>query len=150
MDCELVDALLDRDWGPFAAQARRLGLGRPVRRGTRIAMAANPTGTDEKFRAVLLCEDYDAVAPLLDFADPTTGEELGRQHWPHMQNAPYNEITYRGRQIPILCTPGTLGYHLHPSHHTEVHDKRIWSLPRQASLIARLMTQMGPYRGRGL
>ena len=109
-----------------------------------------PRGIDERFRVVLLCEDYDAVAPLLDFADLKTGKELGREHWPRMQNAPYNEIAFRGRQVPILCTPGTLGYHLHPSHCNEVHDKTIWSLPCQASLIARLMTQMGEYQGRGV
>lgn len=150
MEPELVEALIARDWGAFANQVRRLGLGRPTRRGTRIAMTVTPPGSDERFRAVLLCDDYDAVAPLLDFADLKTGKEYGRQHWPRMQNAPYNEIVYRGRHVPILCTPGTLGYHLHPSHHTEVHDKSVWSLPRQASLIARLMTQMGPHVGRGV
>jgi hypothetical protein len=67
-----------------------------------------------------------------------------------MSGAPYNEITYAGRRLPILCTPGTRGYHLHPSHHTEVHDKSVWTLVRQASLISRLMTQMGPYQGRGV
>lgn len=67
-----------------------------------------------------------------------------------MEAAPYNEIVFRGRHVPILCTPGTLGYHLHPSHHTESHDKACWSLPRQATLIARLMNGMGAYQGRGL
>ena len=122
METELVEALLVRDWGAFVAQARRLGLGRPVRRGTRIALTISPRGIDERFRVVLLCEDYDAVAPLLDFADLKTGKELGREHWPRMQNAPYNEIAFRGRQVPILCTPGTLGYHLHPSHCNEASD----------------------------
>lgn len=150
MDAELVKSLIDRDWGAFTGQAKRLGLGRPVRSDTRIDIPVSPAGTDDEFRAVLFCEDYDAVSPLLDFADPKTGKEYGRQFWPKMQNAPYNEIVYRGRQVPILCTPGTLGYHLHPSHHTEVHDKSIWTLPRQASLIARLITQMGPYMGRGV
>ena len=150
MELELVEALIDRDWDTFATRAARLGLGQPARHGTRIAMTVTPPGTNELFRAVLLCDDYNAVAPLLDFADPKTGKDHGRQHWPRMQNAPYNEIVYRGRHLPILCVPGTLGYHLHPSHHTEVHDKSIWSLPRQASLIARLMTQMGPYVGRGV
>lgn len=150
MDRALVDALIDRDWAPFAAQAGRLSLGTPRRRGTRIDMNVTPHDTEEEFRVVLLCEDYDALAPLLDFGDLKTGKLLGREHWPRLGNAPYNEIVHRGRHVPILCIPGTLGYHLHPSHHTEVHDKSIWSLPRQASLIARLMTQMGPYRGRGV
>lgn len=150
MEPELVETLLDRDWGAFVAQTRRLGLGRPTRCCTRIALTVSPPGTDERFRAVLLCDDYDAVAPLLDFADLRTGKDLGRAHWPRMRDAPYNEITFGGRHVPILCTPGTRGYHLHPSHHTEVHDKAIWTLPRQASLLGRLMTQMGPYCGRGM
>lgn len=150
MDAALTEALIDRDWAPFVAQARRLGLGTPTRTGSRVDMIVVPRETDEQFRAVLLCDDYDAVAPLLDFADVEVGESLGREHWPRMGGAPYNEIAYRGRSVPILCTPGTRGYHLHPSHCSEVHDKRIWRLARQAALIARLMTQMGPYIGRGL
>jgi hypothetical protein len=55
-----------------------------------------------------------------------------------------------GRNVPILCTPGTRGYHLHPSHCGEAHDKAIWTLSRQASLLGRLMSQMGTYLGRGL
>lgn len=150
MEPQLVEALLARDWGAFVKQARRLGLGRPVRRGTRIAMTVCPPGTDERFRAVLLCDEYDAVAPLLDFVDLRTGKQYGREHWPRMGDAPYNEIVHQGRRVPILCTPGTLGYHLHPSHHAEAHDKAVWSLPRQASLISRFMNQMGPFQSRGL
>jgi hypothetical protein len=149
MDPELVQQLIDRDWAPLLAQARRLGLGEPKRHEERIELLVTPQGTDTRFRAVLLCDGYDATAPLLDFADPETGE-LGCAHWPHMANAPYNAITYDGRHVPILCTPGTRGYHLHPSHRGEHYDKSIWKLARQASLLGRLMTQMGPYVGRGV
>lgn len=150
MDAVLIASLLDRDWPSFVAHAQRLGLGQPQRTGTRLDLIVTAPGTTELFRPVLLCEDYDAAAPLLDFADVEAGESLGGQHWPRMSGAPYNEITYAGRRVPILCTPGTLGYHLHPSHHAEVHDKSVWTLARQASLISRLMTQMGTYQGRGV
>jgi hypothetical protein len=150
MDAALVQELIDRDWAPFAAQSRRLGLGMPQRDGERIDLLVSPDGTTERFRAVLLCDGYDAIAPVLDFAELDAGVELGKPHWPRMSAAPYNEITYGGRQLPILCFPGTRGYHLHPSHHTEIHDKKIWRLPCQADLIARLLTRMGNYQGRGL
>ena len=66
-----------------------------------------------------------------------------------MRDAPYNEIAYGGRRVPILCTPGTLGYHLHPSHHTEVHDKSIWDLPPgEPALPAH--DPDGPLLGRGV
>ena len=149
MDPDLVAMLIDRDWAPFLTQARRLGLGEPERDGERIDVVVTPGGTDARFRAALLCDGYDGVAPLLDFADLETGE-LGAEHWPRMSNAPYNAITYAGRNVPILCTPGTRGYHLHQSHSSEVHNKSIWALPRQASLLGRLMSQMGSYVGRGL
>ncbi len=150
MDQALTAALIDRDWASFVAQARRLGLGTPIRDGTRIDLIVVPRDTQERFRAVLLCDEYDAVAPLLDFADPETGRHFGREYWPRMEAAPYNEIPYRDRALPILCTPGTRGYHLHSSHCTEVHDRCIWTLPRQASLVSRLMTQMGQFLGQGL
>lgn len=38
MDSELVEAMLVRDWGAFTKQVKRLGLGRPIRHGTRIAL----------------------------------------------------------------------------------------------------------------
>jgi hypothetical protein len=149
MDAELVTLLIDRDWAALLAQARRLGLGAPERVEHRIDLVVSPPDTSERFRAVLLCDGYDAVAPLLDFADLKTGE-LGNEHWPRMAGAPYNAINYGGRNLPILCTPGTRGYHLHPSHCGESHDKATWTLPRQASLLARLMSQMGSYTGRGV
>jgi hypothetical protein len=149
MDTELVNELIDRDWAPFLTQARRLGLGETQRSGERIDVVVTPLGSEERFCAVLLCDGYDALAPVLDFADPATGER-GREQWPRMGNAPYNSIVYGGEHLPILCVPGTRGYHLHPSHCAESHDKKIWTLPRQASLLARLMRQMGPYQGRGV
>lgn len=149
MDADLVSALIDRDWGPFLAQVRRLGLSEPIRSGERIDVPTVVPRTEERFVAVLLCDGYDALAPLLDFSTEIGGE-VGRPHWPRFDAAPYNAITYNGRDVPILCTPGTRGYHLHPSHHTEVHDKSIWTLSCQATLIARLMTRMGNYQGRGL
>jgi hypothetical protein len=150
MDATLVQELIDRDWAQFVAQSRRLGLGAPERSSDRIDLVVSPTGTTDRFRAVLLCDGYDAVAPALDFAELETGVELGKPYWPRMSAAPYNEIAYAGRRLPILCTPGTRGYHLHPSHHAESHDKNIWRLPLQADLIARLLTRMGSYQGCGL
>ncbi len=150
MDSSLVSGLIDRDWAPFVEQARRLGLGEPRRHADRIDLLVTPKGASEQFRAVLFCDDYDAVPPLLDFVDVETGKQLGRGYWPRMSEAPYNEVIAQGRSVPILCTPGTRGYHLHASHSSETHDKRIWLLPRQADLLARLLNRMGTYQGRGL
>lgn len=90
MDAVLIASLLDRDWPSFVAHAQRLGLGQPQRTGTRLDLIVTAPGTTELFRPVLLCEDYDAAAPLLDFADVEAGESLGGQHWPRMSGAPYN------------------------------------------------------------
>jgi hypothetical protein len=150
MDSTLVAELIDRDWASFVEQTRRLGLGEPSRRADRIDLLVTPHGASEEFRAVLFCDDYDAFAPLLDFADVETGEQLGRAYWPRMSEAPYNEVMAKGRNLPILCTPGTRGYHLHASHSSETYERRIWLLPRQADLIARLLNRMGTYQGRGL
>jgi hypothetical protein len=149
VDVQLLDAVLERDWASFSAQCARLRLGPPRRAGSRIDVPVTPTGTTDPYVAVLLCDDYDARAPLLDFANPTNPAELGALWWPNMATAPYNTITYQGRQIPILCTPGTLGYHLHPSHYAETHQRTIWRLPKVATLIARLVHHWGPYQGRG-
>ena len=150
MDIELVHAVIDRDWAAFAAQSGRLGLGTPIRTGTDIFVPLQPTGASEEFLAVLGCDEYDMIAPLLDFADPGSPAERGGAYWPKMGGAPMNSIVYAGRTIPIICTPGTRGYHLHTSHAAESWPASTWKLPKVASLLWRFAHGMGPYRGRGL
>lgn len=150
MDDELVTTLIDRDWAPFVDQVRRLRLGDPERDGIRINTLVRPDGTDDEFHAVLLCDGYDAQAPVLDFADLDNPELLGAPYWPRMAGAPMNSITLDGRHLPIICTPGTRGYHLHDSHRAEQHARETWRLPRVVSILARFLRRMGPYQGRGL
>jgi len=149
VDGALASALIDRDWAPFLEQVRRLGLGEPARHDTRIDIAARPPGAEEDFLAVLLCDGYDAQAPVLDFADPADPTALGAAHWPRIDGAPMNSVAWDGRQLPIICTPGTRGYHLHPSHVAEQHPRERWRLPVVATLLSRFL-RMGPYRGRGV
>lgn len=150
MDIELVRAVIDRDWAAFAAQSARLGLGTPTRTDTDIFIPLQPIEADEEFLAVLSCDDYDMIAPLLDFANPGNPAERGSGYWPKMAGAPMNSIVYAGRTIPIICTPGTRGYHLHVSHKAESWPPSTWKLPKVASLLWRFAHEMGPYRGHGL
>lgn len=149
MDDALANALIDRDWAPFLGQARRLSLGEPRRSGTRIDIPAHPPGSQDEFLSVLLCDGYDAQAPVLDFADPADPSALGAPYWPKIEGAPMNTVTWNGRTLPIICTPGTRGYHLHTSHSGEQHPRDRWRLPRVATLLSRFL-RMGPYRGRGV
>jgi len=150
VDVELVYAVIDRDWAAFAVQSARLGLGTPTRTGTDIFIPLQPIDSSEEFLAVLSCDDYDMIAPLLDFANPSNPAERGGAYWPKMAGAPMNSIPYAGRTIPIICTPGTRGYHLHSSHKAESWPASTWRLPRAASLLWRFTHEMGPYQGRGL
>lgn len=150
MDIELVHAVIDRDWAAFAAPSARLGLGTPTRTDTDIFVPLQAPGSSEEFLAVLSCDDYDVIAPLLDFADPGNPAERGGPYWPKMAGAPMNSIAYAGRTIPIICTPGTRGYHLHPSHKAENWPASTWKLPKVASLLWRFAHEMGAYQGRGL
>ena len=150
MDARLVHALIERDWPNFIDQVKRLHLSEPKRDGIRIDIECKPTGTDDRFRAVLICEDYDAQAPVLDFADIDNPALLGAPYWPKMAKAPMNAVQWKGRHLPIICTPGTLGYHIHQSHCGETHARDTWRLPAVASLLHRLLTSMGPYAGRGV
>ena len=134
----------------FAAQSALLGLGTPVRTDTDIFVPLKPIESSDEFLAVLGCDDYDVVAPLLDFADPGNPAERGGAYWPKMEGAPMNSIAYAGRTVPIICTPGTRGYHLHTSHKAESWPASTWKLPKVASLLARFAHEMGPYGGRGL
>lgn len=147
MDTELVLAVIERDWPKFTAQAGRLGLGQPRRTGTEIHVPVRPAGADEDFLAVLECDGYDLVAPLLDFADFADPGRRGAFYWPRMASAPMNQIAIGSRTVPIVCTPGTRGYHLHISHAQEDHPRRTWRLPAVATLLHRFLTQMGPYQG---
>jgi len=149
VDDALVNALLDRDWEPFAEQVRRLGLGDPSHANSRINIPVEPPGTDDEFLAVLFCDGYDAQAPLLDFADPNNPADVGGPYWPRIEGAPMNSVVWNGRTVPIICTPGTRGYHLHQSHVAEQHPRERWRLPVVATLLARFL-RMGPYRGRGV
>lgn len=150
MDIELVHAVIDRDWAAFAAQSADLGLGEPSRTGTDIYVPIRPAGADQDFLALLSCDAYDTIAPLLDFADPAEPARRGVAYWPKMASAPMNSIEYNGTRVPIICTPGTRGYHLHASHSAESWPAATWRLPKVASLLWRFSQKMGPYQGRGL
>jgi hypothetical protein len=149
MDAALANAIIDRDWSDFAAQVQRLQLGSPERDGTRIDIVVSPLGSAKRFRAVLLCDDYDAEAPVLDFADPANPAHLSREFWPNIEGAPINSVTYAGRFLPIICVVGTRGYHLHTSHSAEQHPKSIWRLPVVAGILQRFL-RMGRLVGRGV
>jgi len=150
MDAALVASLIDRDWDPFVQACRTLSVGTPSRDGDRILVTCVPAGTDETFLAVVECDDYDAQAPLLDFANPEDPSDFGRQWWPQMQAAPYNGVVVGGRDLPILCVKGTRGYHLHTSHSAEQYERAVWRLPVTATLLHRLLHQWGPYMKRGV
>lgn len=151
MDIALVSRLVDRDWPAFELACQRLAVGTPTRRdATTITVACTPHGSEDRYLAVIECDDYDAQAPLLDFADPDDPTAVGRQWWPLMTAAPYNNVNRPdGGHLPILCVPGTRGYHLHSSHSAEIHDRVIWRLPTTAALLHRLLHRWGPYQGRG-
>jgi hypothetical protein len=149
MDAALSNALIDRDWEDFTTQVGRLKLGWPERDGTRIDVVVTAPGTTEQFCAALLCDDYDAIAPVLDFADLADPALLGRVHWPNIEGAPYNSVTYDGRYLPILCVVGTRGYHIHSSHSAEQHPKSSWRLPVVASRLHWFL-RMGRLVGRGV
>lgn len=149
MDAGLVGELIERDWDDFVAACRRYGFEAPLRDGHRVDILVGITGSDDRFRAVLLCDGYDSQAPVLDFAD-LDGVEIGREHWPRMASAPMNSIVFEGRHLPILCVAGTRGYHLHDSHKAEAHPRSSWALPAVATILWRLTAQWGPYQGRGV
>jgi hypothetical protein len=149
MDTALTNALIDRDWGDFTTQLKRLKLGSPQRNGTRIDIVVSAPDTAGQFRAALLCDDYDAIAPVLDFADLADPDLLGREYWPNIEGAPYNSVMYAGRYLPIICVVGTRGYHIHTSHAAEQHPKSSWRLPAVASLLHRFL-RMGRLVGRGI
>lgn len=150
MDAALIHAVIDRDWPALTAQAARLGLGSPHRTGMEIHIPVRPAGASEGYLAILECDGYDAVAPLLDFADPEHPDQRGGRFWPQMGTAPMNSVALGERSVPIICTPGTRGYHLHPSHAQENHPRSTWRLSAVATLLNRFLTQMGPYQGRGI
>lgn len=150
MEAALVTRLIDRDWPDFEGACRRLGLGVPTRDDDTITVICLPAGVDDPYLAVVACDGYDAQAPLLDFADPAGSGDTGRQWWPRMASAPMNNVVVDGRHLPILCVPGTRGYHLHPSHSGEQHPRSAWRLPLTAAILHRLLHQWGPYQGRGV
>ena len=150
IDEELVTRVIDRDWRDFEAACRRLGVGIPTIAGQRISIPCIPAASADQYLAIVECVDYDAQAPLLQFADPAGSGDIGRQWWPRMATAPINNIVLDGAHTPILCVPGTLGYHLHPSHCNEQHPRTAWRLPVVAAILHRFLHQWGPYQGRGL
>lgn len=150
MDLILVESLIERDWQAFTQVCRSLAVGTPERSGDLIHISCKPTGASDEFLAVIECDEYDAQAPLLDFANPKDFTDVGRHWWPRMQGAPYNNIELGGRHVPILCVQGTRGYHLHPSHCAEQHDRSTWRLATTATILHRLLHQWAPYVSRGL
>lgn len=149
MDAVLVASLIDRDWEAFVRVCRTLAVGTPERDGDLVYIPCSPSATDDQYLAVLDCSGYDGVAPLLEFANPDDYSDVGRQWWPNMAAAPFNNIVVAGRHIVILCVPGTRGYHLHPSHSSERYERTTWKLTASATLLHRLLHTWGPYQGRG-
>jgi len=125
MDVALSNALIDRDWEDFTTQVGRLKLGWPERDGTRIDVVVTPHPARPSSSAQhCSADDYDAIAPVLDFADLADPGAPRRVHWPNIEGAPYNSVTYDGRYLPILCVVGTRGYHIHSSHSAEQHPEK--------------------------
>lgn len=150
MDAALSIRLIERDWAALAAQCSRLRLGDPRREGLEVFIGVPVAEVDDPFEAVLECDEYNAVAPLLDFVDPADPMRRGAPYWPKFETAPMNNIEIGARKVPILCTPGTRGYHLHNSHRAERFEPAAWTLAYSADLLWRLTHQMGAYQGRGL
>ena len=150
MDTELSIKLVERDWAALAAQCSRLDLGQPRRLDLDVFITVPVAEATEQFVAVLECDEYDALAPLLDFTDPEVPTRRGAPYWPKFADAPMNSVTVGTRTVPILCTPGTRGYHLHQSHHAEHFERTTWPLARSATLLWRLTHEMGSYEGRGV
>lgn len=150
MDAELSIRLVERDWAALAAQCSRLHLGDPRREGLEVFIAVPVTEVDDPFEAVLECDEYNAVAPLLDFVDLSDPTRRGAPYWPKFETAPITSIEIGDRKVPMLCTPGTRGYHLHPSHRAERFEPTAWPLARSANLLWRLTHEMGTYQGRGV
>jgi hypothetical protein len=149
VDAGLVNAVIDRDWAPFVAQLNRLALGQATREDARIDIVVRPPAAEADFLAVLICDEYDDQAPVLHFANPAAPAEIGAEHWPRIDGAPMNAVTWNGANLPIICVVGTRGYHIHPSHVSETHPKSCWQLPAVATVLHRFL-HMGAYRGRGV
>lgn len=150
MDAALSIMAIERDWAALAAQCSRLGLGTPTREQLTVYVPVVPKGTTEQFIAVLECDDYDAVAPLLDFADPDDPSQRGAAYWPRITGAPVGTMNINGASAVFLCTPGTRAYHIHTSHHSERFERVTWKLPRVAWLIWHFTQRMGAYERRGV
>ena len=150
MDAELSIKLIERDWAALAAQCARLYLGEPKLVDLQVFITVVIEEADGPFLAALECDDYNVQAPLLDFADPDDPVHRGKPYWPKYANAPMNSIMIGERNVPIMCTPGTRGYHLHTSHAAERFDPSTWPLALSATLLWRLTHEMGDYQGRGL
>lgn len=150
MDAELSINLVERDWAALVAQCSRLNLGQPRRTGLDVFIKVRVEKVDEEFMAVLECDEYNALAPLLDFADREDLTRRGAPYWPKFADAPMNSVVIGTRAVPILCTPGTRGYHLHQSHRAERFAPADWPLSRSAALLWRLTHEMGPYERRGV
>lgn len=150
MDAELSVMLVERDWAALVAQCSRLHLGQPRRVDLDVFITVPVEHANVQFTAVLECDEYDALAPLLDFVDPEDPALRGAPYWPKFTDAPMNSVAIGTRTVPILCTPGTRGYHLHQSHNTERFERTAWPLARSATLLWRLTHEMGTYERRGV
>lgn len=148
MDPELNAACVDRDWPGFVEQVQRFGLAAPTRDRLNLYVPWTSPESDDDFVAWLRCDGYDATAPLLQFVDPDDWAVAGRRWWPSIPNATMNSISFEGNTIPIICTPGTRGYHLHQSHRGEAYERSVWALPKVATLLGRLFCRWGACQGR--
>lgn len=65
-------------------------------------------------------DNFDLEPPLIEFADPETGERLDDSKWPPDGGgvASGNSL-YPGK---LFCRPGNIAYHTHPSHLAQHFD----------------------------
>lgn len=58
-------------------------------------------------------DGFDLEPPLIEFADPSTGERLNDSRWPQGKSIASGNALFPG---PIICVTGNRTYHTHSSH----------------------------------
>lgn len=58
-------------------------------------------------------DNFDLEPPLIEFADPVTGERLNDNLWPTGSPIASGNSLFPG---PMICVSGNRAYHTHPSH----------------------------------
>lgn len=58
-------------------------------------------------------DNYDLEPPLIEFADPRTGEKLNDNQWPTGASIANGNSLYPGY---IICRTGNRSFHTHPNH----------------------------------